>query len=267
MIEVRDLSCGYAGRNVLQSVSLQIHKGQMTGLLGPNGSGKSTLLKALSGVLQPRSGEILLQGKPLAEYSPRQRARLLACVPQRGEAPDGMSVRDLVLLGRYPGLGFWQTYGRRDFAAVDQALRETDTLHLAARRAREISGGELQRVFLARALAQEAPLLLLDEPAAGLDPAHALAASETLARRNAAGATVLMASHDLNLAALYCQRLVLLKQGQVAAQGPVAEVFTKTILESVYETPLSILQHPDLAAPQAVVQPGAAALSGAASSG
>jgi len=258
MIEARDLRCGYGNRPVLRGVTLRLEAGAVTGLLGPNGSGKSTLLGALSGVVALGGGEVLLQGRPLAAHGPRQRARLMACAPQRGEAPDGMSVRDLVLLGRYPHLGFWQGYGSEDHQAVDTALQETDLTALAERRASQVSGGELQRAFLARALAQQAPLLLLDEPAAGLDPAHALAACEVLARRNQAGATVLMASHDLNLAALFCHRLIFLREGLVVAQGPTREVFTREILEDVYATPIEILRHP-CGAPQAVLLPGGAA--------
>lgn len=262
MIEVRGLYCAYGGRDVLHGVSLHLEEGRFTGLLGPNGGGKSTLLKVVSGVLAPRAGEIFLQGRSLRDYAPRERARLVACVPQRGEAPDGMRVRDLVLLGRYARLSFWQGHGRWDMEAVDTALEETDLTRLAGRRANQISGGELQRAFLARALAQQTPLLLLDEPAAGLDPAHALAACEILARRNAAGATVLMASHDLNLAALYCHSLIFLKEGRVAAQGSTREVFTREILESVYATPVAILEHPETGAPQAVLLPGGAGAAG-----
>lgn len=267
MIEARKLCCSYGAQTVLHKVDLCVAPGQITGLLGPNGSGKSTLLGALSGVIAPSGGEVLLQGRALQSWSPRERALLMACAPQRGEAPDGMSVRDLVLLGRYAHLGFWQGYGENDHKAVDEALEETDLTHLALRRARQISGGELQRAFLARALAQQAPLLLLDEPAAGLDPAHALAACETLARRNAAGATVLMAGHDLNLAALYCHRLAFLRAGRIICHGPTREVFTREILEKVYATPIEILEHPTGVAPQAVLLPGASLVSGAADQG
>lgn len=259
MIEVRDAVCAYGAHQVLRGVSMQVPRGGITGLLGPNGSGKSTCLKVLSGVLPLQRGRVLLEGRPLSSYAPKERARLLACAPQRGEAPDGLRLRDLVLLGRYPHLGFWNGYGPADYAAADAALKAVDLEHLAMRRGDQVSGGELQRAFLARALAQEARVLLLDEPAAGLDPAHAKAACEILAASNERGATVLMASHDLNLAALYCHRLVFLKRGRVLAQGATREVFTREILESVYETPFLISDHPLVDAPQAVLVPAAAA--------
>lgn len=258
LLEARGLRCEYRGVAALQDAGLSLRPGEMLGLLGPNGSGKSTLVKALSGVLPPVAGEIFLDGRALTGHSPRERARLLACAPQRAEAPDGMSIEDIVMLGRYAHLGFWHGPGDRDRVAVQRALADTDLEHLALRRAGEVSGGELQRAFIARALAQEPRALLLDEPATGLDPAHAVAACDVLAARSARGVAVLMASHDLNMASLYCSRLVFLAKGRIVAQGPTRKVFCKDVLEKVYETPVIITKHPATGAPQALLAPGRA---------
>ena len=164
MLDVRDLTAGYAGRPVLRGVSLAARGGESVALLGPNGSGKTTLLRCISGVLRPQGGGIRLADRPLDGLRPRERARLAAVVPQRAECPSGLSVRQMVLLGRYPYLSWLGGYGRRDYAAVGQALAATGAAALAARRVGELSGGELQRVLLARALAQELSLIHISEP-------------------------------------------------------------------------------------------------------
>lgn len=256
VLEASGLVCEYGGATALREASLSLQAGEFVGLLGPNGSGKSTFIKALSGVLAPAAGSVLLSGKELARYSPRERARLVACVPQRGEAPDGMTVEDIVMLGRYAHLGFWHGPGKGDRAAVRRALEDTDIISLAGRRAGAVSGGELQRAFLARALAQEAKVLLLDEPVSGLDPAHAVTACDVLAGRSRQNVAVLMASHDLNLAALYCSRLVFLEKGRIITQGPTHQVFCKEVLEKVYGTSVVITEHPVSGAPQALLLSG-----------
>ncbi len=262
MLRAMNLDCGHERPPVLCGVNLELRAGEVVGLLGPNGSGKSTLLLTLSGVLPPLAGEVALMKRPLPSFPPRDRARLLACAPQRAEAPEGLTLRDLVLMGRYPHLGFWERCGGKDHEAADAALAAMDISGLALRRARQVSGGELQRAFLARTLAQvetSGPaVLLLDEPATGLDPAHAVTACEALVRRAEEGAAVFMASHDFNLAAMYCDRLVFLHQGRVLAQGATREIFTRDILETVYDTSFTIFEHPGPlggAVPQAVLDP------------
>ena len=253
MLDVRDLTAGYAGRPVLRGVSLAARGGESVALLGPNGGGKTTLLRCISGVLRPQGGGIRLADRPLEGLCPRERARLAAVVPQRAECPSGLSVRQMVLLGRYPYLSWLGGYGRRDYAAAGQALAATGAAALAARRVGELSGGELQRVLLARALAQESPLLLLDELAAGLDLARMVELFDLLERRRAAGACVLMAMHDCNLAALYATRLMGLKNGRVLFDGPVSEVFTEERLSVLYDIPIRVFSHPRWGLPQALL--------------
>ena len=208
VLRVAGVSAGYGEKAVLRNVEFTLRAGECAALLGPNGSGKTTLLRAISGVLAPQSGGIELLGRPLTALKPRERARMVAVVPQRGQLPQGLTARQMVLLGRFAHLGWMGAYRREDYAAADSALDETGAAPLARRRLTELSGGELQRVLLARALAQQSPLLLLDELTAGLDWARMVELFDLLERRRAAGACVLMAVHDCNLAALYATRLM-----------------------------------------------------------
>lgn len=250
------LSAGYGEREALSGVDLSLERGELVGLLGPNGGGKSTLLLCLSGVLTPRSGRVEAGGEDLAGLSHRERARRIACVPQRAEPAFGFTVAEMVRLGRYPHLSAWGGYGPHDFEAADRAMAGAGVAGLAQRRAGELSGGEFQRVLLARALAQEAGVLLLDEAMASMDVAWRMAAFDLLRARCRAGLAVLTAVHDLNLAALYCPRLVFLKNGRVLADGPTAEVFTPELLSEVYDTDILVAPHPATGAPQAHPVPG-----------
>ena len=252
LLAVTDLVAGYGRRPVLQGLTFCLRAGECAALLGPNGSGKTTLLRALSGVLAPWSGEVHLADRPLASLRPRERARRVAVVPQRGPCPEDLTAREMVLLGRYAHLSPWGWYGPGDHRAADCALAATDTTGLAHRRLHELSGGELQRVLLARALAQESPLLLLDELAAGLDLARMTGLFDLLERRRAAGACVLMAVHDCNLAALYATRLLGLREGRLTFDGPVRQVFTEENLSALYQTPVTVLPHPLWGLPQAL---------------
>lgn len=253
IVRVAGISAGYGENAVLRRVEFTLRAGECAALLGPNGSGKTTLLRTISGVLAPQAGSIELLGRPLTSLSPRERARMVAVVPQRGQLPQGLTARQMVLLGRFAHLGWLGAYGREDYAAADSALDETGAAPLAHRRLTELSGGELQRVLLARALAQQSPLLLLDELAAGLDWARMVELFDLLERRRAAGACVLMAVHDCNLAALYATRLMGLKGGNLVFDGPVAKVFTEENLGALYNIPVSILPHPRFGLPQALL--------------
>ena len=252
MLDVRGLTAGYGARPVLRGISLKARGGESVALLGPNGSGKTTLLRCISGVLRPQGGDICLAGKSLERLRPRERARLVAVVPQRAECPPGLSVRHMALLGRYPYLSWLGGYGRRDYEAVERALAATGAAGLVGRRVDELSGGELQRVLLARALAQESPLLLLDELAAGRDLARMVELFDLLERRRAAGACVLMAMHDCNLASLYATRLIGLKNGQMLFDGPASEIFTEEKLSALYDIPIRVFPHPRWGLPQAL---------------
>ncbi|KUG28993.1 vitamin b12 abc transporter, atpase component btud [hydrocarbon metagenome] len=256
MIECRGLRAGYGGREVLRGVDLCVAPGEMAGLLGPNGSGKTTLLHVLSGVLSPTAGTVRIGEREIGDLKPKERAGMVAAVPQRAGPVPGMTVTSLVLLGRYPYLSFLGAYGARDHAAAQAAMDETGITPLAGRQTEALSGGEFQTALLARALCQATDILLLDEAAANLDVARKAAMHELLRKKNAAGLTVLSAVHDLNLAALYCDRLIFLKNGRVLADGPTRTVFTRVIVEEVYETTFHVFAHPVTGVPQGVVVPG-----------
>lgn len=257
MMECRDVTAGYGGADVLHGVDLRFGAGELVGLLGPNGSGKTTLLLTLSGIITPRSGEVLLDGTPLASLRPRQRARRIATVPQRPEVIPDVDAFSLVLMGRYPYTGPFRGYAPEDHEAARAALAETGSSDLAGRGAATLSGGELQRVLVARALAQGADTLLLDEVTAGLDIARMVEVFDLLASRHMCGTRIVAAVHDLNLAALYCTRLVFLKSGRVVLDGPVAQVFDEHNLSEIYETRITVRPHPVTGTPQASLVPGA----------
>ena len=264
-LSIQQLTVRYplAANAALKDISLQIRKGEMVGLLGPNGSGKTTLLHSLSGVLQPESGTIRIACKgskhateDLFAMPAKQRAQHIASVPQRMPDPPHLTAEAMVLMGRYPHTNFWSGYTSEDRAIALAAMRTTSTEHLSKRNATALSGGEFQRVLIARALAQQTETLLLDEATSGLDIARKIEIFDMLALRNQQqGTTIISAIHDLNLAALYCNRLLFLKQGQVVLDGPVADVFTDYTLSDVYETPVTVFPHPVTGTPQACFVP------------
>ncbi len=231
---------GYGAVRLFSDLSLWVMPGEMVALLGPNGAGKTTVLKLASGVLAPRSGAIRLSGEALARMGRAEVARRVAVVPQDFSVQFAYTVRQVVELGRTPHRGFLGLGGADDHAAVERALAETRTAALADRVFNELSGGERQRVILALALAQEAGLVLLDEPTAHLDIRHQIEALELLRRLNhERGLAVVAALHDLNLAARYFSRLVLFARG-VVADGPPAAVLDAALLSRVYETPVRV---------------------------
>lgn len=235
-IDARGLYFRYGQRPVMEDVSLTLRQGEMLGVIGPNGSGKSTLLRLLSGVLRPEAGAIRVQGRPLAEYSSQGRARAIAVVPQETAVEFPFSVMEVVLMGRSPHLGGFAFEGDGDLRVARAAMARTGVLELASRSIHELSGGERQRVIVARALAQGAPILLLDEPGAFLDIRHEVEIYDLLQDLRREGKSVLTVLHDLNLAALYCDRVALLKAGRLVRVGPPSEVITYATVREVYET-------------------------------
>lgn len=255
MIEISGLRAGYGPETVLRDISLCIERGEFTGVLGPNGSGKTTLIRLLSGVLPCAAGSIRIAGHDIRLLSPRARARHCATVAQKHPDLAGVRALSVVLMGRYPHVSVLGDHSLADHARAHEAMRETGSLNLAPRPTESLSGGEFQRVIMAKALAQDTELLLLDEAASNLDVARTVDLYELLRIRNRAGLTVLTVAHDLNLAALYCRRLVFLKNGSIAADGPTRDVFTAQTLSEIYETPLAVAPHPITGTPQAHLAP------------
>ncbi len=253
IVAVRGLRFAWDGRAVLRAVDLSIARGEFVGLLGPNGSGKSTLLRLIGGTLRGGDGEITVAGLRPGRATRRALAQRVASVVQVPTLPEAFTVADLVLLGRTPHLGLLQGERERDYAAARRALIAAGCLDLAGRQLGELSGGERQRASLARALAQEPELLLLDEPTAHLDPGVGQEIIEMLARLNREeGLTVLAALHDVNLAAAVCPRLLLLHEGRIVADGPPGEVITPTLLRRAYGYDAQVIPHPQTGHPVAL---------------
>ena len=255
MLEINSLSVTYGKPDqsrglALEQVSLSVQPGEILVVIGPNGAGKSTLIRAVSGALPVLSGSVAVNGMDLAHLSSNQRARRLAVVPQARNMPAAFTVFQSVLMGRTPYLGWLGQTGSQDQRMARLALEQTLTLELAERRVGELSGGEQQRVLLARALAQDTPVLLLDEPTTHLDLQHQ-SSLLNLVRKLAdeKKLAVLMVLHDLNLASLYADRVALLVAGRIRASGTPQEVLTEQDLSSVYNVPVHVVPHPDYGSP------------------
>ncbi len=237
---------GAGVRPVLDQVSIAIETGTVVGLLGPNGSGKTTLLRTLSGMIEPRQGQVLLSGTPIASLSRRALARHIAVVPQDTHTTFDFSVLDMVLMGRYPHLGPFAVEGPEDLRLAREALAATGTAPFESRPFSTLSGGERQRVVIAGALAQASDALLLDEPTASLDLGYQLEIGALLARINRdRGTTIVVSTHDLNLAAAICSRIIMLKGGRVIAQGPTADTLTADNLRALYDVRADVRFHAD----------------------
>lgn len=242
MLEVKNLSVSYGTRRALIDISFELPPGSILAVIGPNGAGKTTLVRAITGAVPPQGGQILVQGRNMHQLSAPERARQIAVVPQARQLPPAFSAWETVLLGRTPHLNWLGQTSARDEEIVRQAMQRTSTLELAERPVGELSGGEQQRILLARALAQAAPILLMDEPTAHLDLQFQFGLLEevrTLARHD--NLAVLVVLHDLNLVARYADRIALLVDGHVRALGPTNDVLTEAILSEAYHVPLEVL--------------------------
>ena len=254
MIEYRDVAARYprAERDALAGVSFEARRGAVTAIVGPNGSGKSTLVRALLRRVALSRGEILVDGVPTRDMRGDALATRVAVVTQREDLAFPTDVADYVSLGRFPHLGIWHVAEERDRTAIDAAMDAAGVTALASRRVDALSGGEWQRVRLARALAQGGDALVLDEPTAFLDIGHEMVVFELLSRLAQQGQAVLLVSHQLNLVARFAEHLVLLHAGRVAASGTPADVMRPDILERVYEWPLVVTHDPAVGAPALV---------------
>jgi iron complex transport system ATP-binding protein len=247
MVELKliEVSLGYQRSLVTEDMTLEVRPGEMLGLVGPNGCGKSTIIKALSRVLLPYSGNILVNGRNISRIPRIELARLIGVVPQIPLLPSGFTAFEIVLMGRNPHLGLLQYEGPKDMAIAREAMGKTSTRHLAHRRIGELSGGEIQSVVIARVLAQQTEAVLLDEPTANLDigrQVETLDLIKGLCRKDRL--TVVIALHDLNLAAQYCDRLILIDKGKIHCQGRPGEVITVENIVQVYGSGSCIYSHP-----------------------
>ena len=260
MLEARDVRLALGGAPVLNGVSLAVAPGEVVAVLGPNGAGKSTLLGVLSGARVPDEGRAALDDRRLATWKPQELARRRAVLPQHSELGFSFRVLEVVLIGRSPHMGF--SSRERDLAVAVAALSETGSVHLADRIYSTLSGGERQRVQLARILAQAdfadtagacaARYLLLDEPTANLDLAHQHATLETACRAAGRGMGVVAVLHDINLAAMYANRIAILKDGHLSAQGTPDDILTEAMVRHAFDLPVTVERHPTRGCPNVI---------------
>ncbi len=242
----------YGERTISKDLSVSIPDGSFTVIVGPNACGKSTLLRALSRLLVPAAGQVVLDGRSIEQFAAKEVARQLGLLPQSSIAPDGITVADLVARGRYPHQSFFRQWSRDDEAAVSTAMEATGIADLSGRLVDELSGGQRQRVWIAMVLAQETPILLLDEPTTFLDIAHQLELLDLLADLNVQGRTVVAILHDLNHACRYASHLIAMKEGRVAASGSPDAIVTAGLIEDVFGLSCIVIPDPIAGTPMIV---------------
>ncbi len=254
LVKVNNLQGGYHNKMIIKDVLFEIRKGDFLGIIGPNGSGKSTLLKLMTKVLNPASGNILLEGKDIKGMALKEFCRKVSFVPQDTLINFSFSVEEIVLMGRIPHLGRMQFETKKDFSIACNALSLTDTLYIKEKDINELSAGERQRVIIAKALAQEPMLFFLDEPTSHLDIGHQVQILDLLKKLNREqGLTVVMVVHDLNLASEYCNRIILLNEGRIFRDGRPDEVLTYQNIESVYKTVVVVKKNPISSKPYVIL--------------
>ena len=254
LLKVEDVFGGYTKEAVLKRVSFEISQGEFLGIIGPNGSGKSTLLRLMTRVLLPQKGKILFENKDITKIKLKELCRKIAFVPQDTLINFSFSVEEIVLMGRIPHLKRLQLETQKDFLIAQKSLSSTDILHLNDKKIDQLSAGERQRVIIAKALAQEPILLLLDEPTSHLDIGHQIQILDLLKKLNQEeNLTVIIVLHDLNLASEYCDRLILLNEGKVFKDGTPLDVLTYQNIEAVYRTIVVVNKNPFSSKPYVVL--------------
>ena len=244
-IQIKNLDCSYGKQPVLNDISFSVSRGDFFIVIGPNGSGKTTLMKAISGIKRFQKGRVEILGRAMRDYTKKELAKAVALVPQQVPADFPFTVTEMVLMGRSPYLGLLGLPQKEDLEIAAQAIAFTGVEHLAHRKLDQLSGGEKQLVFIARAICQQPQIILLDEPTASLDLSHQVRIMDLMEKlKFTKGVTVVMVSHDVNLAAMYGDTLLLLKDGEVIRQGLPAEVLTHKILEEAYNCTLLVGENP-----------------------
>ncbi|MFF2369208.1 ABC transporter ATP-binding protein [Agromyces sp. NPDC058110] len=243
------VTLGYDRRVISTDLSVAVPDGSFTVIVGPNACGKSTLLRALSRLLAPAAGQVVLDGRAISQVKAKEAARVLGLLPQTSLAPDGITVADLVARGRHPHQGMLRQWSPADELAVQEALSATGVTELSGRRVDELSGGQRQRVWVAMILAQQTPILLLDEPTTFLDIAHQIELMELFTDLHEAGRTVVAVLHDLNQAARYATHMIAMKDGAVVAEGPPSEIVTAELVEEVFGLRCMVVPDPVTGSP------------------
>jgi iron complex transport system ATP-binding protein len=251
-LRVQNATIGYDRRVISEDLSVSIPDGSFTVIVGPNACGKSTLLRALSRLIRPQEGEVLLDGKAISAYKAKEVAKRLGLLPQTSLAPDGITVADLIARGRYPHQGLIRQWTDADEHAVSTAMTATGVTDLSTRLVDELSGGQRQRVWVAMVLAQETPLLLLDEPTTFLDISHQIELLELFTDLHLAGGTLVAVLHDLNHAARYATHLIAMKDGRIVAEGPPADIVTEELVHEVFGLACRVVADPVTGTPMVV---------------
>ena len=253
-IEAKNIRFSYTTDEVIKDVSLVLEQGEFLGVIGPNGAGKSTILRILCGILQPKQGEVLIFSENIERMGSKSIAQHIGFVPQETHFLLNFSVEDIVLMGRYPYLQAFRKESKKDREAVEYALLSAGVSEFKKRPINSLSSGERQRVVIARTLAQEPQVLLLDEPTSHLDLYHRSAVMKLLKKLNEQGMSVVIVNHDLNLASFYCKRLILMHQGKIHSEGPPQSLINASTLSEVYGTEVEIINHPDKKIPQILLK-------------
>ncbi len=257
LISIKKLCGGYGKNRVIKGISFNIKKGEILGIIGPNGSGKSTLLKLMSRVLNTEDGEVLLEGCDISRMGLKKLSQKIAFVPQETLVNFAYTAEEIVRMGRIPHLKRLQSESKTDHQIVERSLQETDTLTLKDKYINELSAGERQRVIIARALAQEPSILLLDEPTSHLDIGHQVQLLNLLKKLNIEKSlTVLIVLHDLNLASEYCEKIILLESGRIYKEGRPEDVLTHQNIENVYKTSVIVKENPTSSKPYCILISG-----------
>jgi iron complex transport system ATP-binding protein len=246
MIKLESVSFAYQHENVLHNIQLSVTDGEFVGLIGPNGAGKSTLLKLVDRIIHPGSGRLFVKNKPLESYTRRELARIMGYVQQNFTTVFNYSVLDIVLMGRFPYQRAWEFESKLDRDIALEAMETTDCIHLREREFATLSGGEKQLIILASALAQEPEILLLDEPTAALDLKHQFHFYQILKKLQLEQKkTIITVTHDVNLASQFCDRIIILKNGKIKADGPAQKVIQASLIQDIYGLAVQVIPHPE----------------------
>ncbi|MGI5203039.1 ABC transporter ATP-binding protein [Spirillospora sp. CA-108201] len=246
------LTLAYDKRTIAEDLDVAVPEGSFTVIVGPNACGKSTLLRALARILRPSAGSVVLDGRPIADWPAKKLARTLGLLPQSSIAPEGITVADLVSRGRYPHQSLLRQWSREDERVVAESMAATGVGDIADRHVDELSGGQRQRVWIAMVLAQQTPLLLLDEPTTYLDIAHQIEVLDLCARLHEEGRTIVAVLHDLNHAARYATHMIAMRDGRIAAEGDPSAVVTADLVEQVFRLPCRVIDCPETGTPLVV---------------
>jgi iron complex transport system ATP-binding protein len=253
MLELKNITVGYDTLPIVKELSFSINEGDFLAIIGPNGAGKSTLLRAMCGILKPWEGEILLRGENLSNYNRKTLAKFVGVVPQRSELTFPFKTEEVVMMGRFAHSSWFEK--KEDYEITRWAMEKTDTYYLKDRRIGEVSGGEFQRVIIARALAQKPSLLMLDEPTVHLDINHELEIFDLIKSLNREGLNLCVTSHDLNIAGTYAEKILLLSEGRIVKMGNPREILTKELIQEVYHSSVIVKENPATGTPLIIPVP------------